>query len=100
MCLARVARGQKKDPELEAVLRTVVGLETAGDPMSEQKWVRSSLRQLSQRLGQLGHLVSPPTVGRLLRQLGYSLRVNVKKHEATAAHPDRSQQFDHIEAQK
>ena len=45
-------------------------------------------------------MVSPPTVGRLLRQLGYSLQVNVKKHEASAAHPDRSQQFDHIEAQK
>lgn len=68
--------------------------------MSEQKWVRSSLRQLSQRLGDLGHSVSPPTVGRLLRHLGYSLRVNVKKLEASAAHPEREKQFDYIEAQK
>jgi len=68
--------------------------------MSEQKWVRSSLRQLSQRLTDLGHSVSPPTVGRLLRQLGYSLRVNVKKHEASAAHAERNQQFEQIEAQK
>ena len=41
-----------------------------------------------------------PTVGRLLRKLGYSLRVNVKKHEASAAHPDRQQQFEVLESQK
>jgi hypothetical protein len=39
-------------------------------------------------------------VGRLLRKLGYSLRVNVKKHEASAAHPDRQQQFEVLESQK
>jgi hypothetical protein len=68
--------------------------------MSEKKWVRSSLRQLSQRLSGLGHSVSPPTVGRLLHQLGYSLRVNVKKLEASAVHPEREKQFDLIETQK
>jgi len=74
--------------------------ETAGDPMSEQKWVRSSLRHLSKRLEQLGHGTSPPTVGRLLRKLGYSLRVNVKKQEASAAHVDRQKQFAVLESQK
>jgi Rhodopirellula transposase DDE domain len=68
--------------------------------MSEQKWVRSSLRHLSQRLEEGGHPASPPTVGRLLRKLGYSLQVNVKKHEASAAHPDRQQQFEMLENQK
>lgn len=68
--------------------------------MSEQKWVRSSLRHLSQRLEKAGHAASPPTVGRLLRKLGYSLRVNVKKHEASAAHPDRQQQFEVIQSQR
>ena len=68
--------------------------------MSEQKWVRSSLRHLSQRLEDLGHLASPPTVGQLLRKLGYSLRVNVKKQEANAAHPERQQQFEVLESQK
>ena len=50
--------------------------ETAGDPMSEQKWVRSSLRTLSARLCATGHAVSPPTVGRLLKALDYALHVN------------------------
>jgi hypothetical protein len=97
--LVRVAREQKKDVELEPALQKLVEPETAGDPMSEQKWVRSSLRSLSQRLKDLGHSISPPTVGRLLRKLGYSLRVIVKKQEASAAHLERNQQFEQIEAQ-
>lgn len=68
--------------------------------MSEQKWVRSSLRHLSLRLEDVGHRISPPTVGRLLRKLGYALRVNVKKQEASAAHPERNAQFEYIQAQK
>jgi hypothetical protein len=69
-------------------------------PTVGQKWVRSSLGSLSQRLGDHGHSSSPPTVGRLLRKLGYALRVHVKKQEASAAHPERHQQFEQIEAQK
>lgn len=68
--------------------------------MSEQKWVRSSLRHLSKCLQDVGHPASPPTVGRLLRKLGYSLRVNAKKREASAAHPDREQQFEIIADQR
>ncbi len=68
--------------------------------MSAQKWVRSSLRRLSQRLEEAGHPASPPTVGRLLRKLGYSLRVNVKKQEASAAHPDRQPQFEVIKSRR
>ena len=57
--------------------------ETAGDPTSDQKWVRSSLRTLSQRLKEAGHTVSPPTVGRVLKTLDYALHVNAKKIEAS-----------------
>ena len=62
--------------------------ETAGEPNSGQKWMRSSLRQLSRRLAQIGHPASPPTVSRLLKKLDYSLKANVKK-EAGKDHPDR-----------
>ncbi len=74
--------------------------ETAGDPMSARKWVRSSLRTLSGRLHAAGHGVSPPTVGRLLKNLGYALHVNAKQVEARAAHRDRGAQFDYIAAQR
>lgn len=74
--------------------------ETAGDPMSQQKWVRSSLRQLSQRLEEGGHPVSHATVARLLDKLGYALHVNAKKVAASASHADRNEQFAYIAAQR
>jgi hypothetical protein len=58
------------------------------------------LRHLSARLGALGHAASPPTVGRLLKRLGYALHVNAKKREASAAHPQRNEQFEYIAAQR
>lgn len=69
---------------------------TAGDPMSEQKWVRGSLRQLSRDLGEAGHPASPPTVRRLLGAQGYRLHANTKQLESSAAHPDRDRQFQYI----
>lgn len=74
--------------------------ETAGDPQSERKWVRSSLRQLSTRLQAGGHPASPPTVGRLLSTLDYALHVNAKQREARAAHPQRNEQFGYIAVQR
>jgi len=73
--------------------------ETAGEPSSDQKWIRSSLRQLSRRLAQIGHPASPPTVSRLLKKLDYSLKANVKK-EAGKDHPARDEQFVYIQTQK
>jgi hypothetical protein len=67
--------------------------------MSEQKWVRSSLRHLSHRLAELGKSVCPSTLSRLLRKHKYSLQVNIKK-EAGADHPDRNRQFEYLTAQK
>jgi Rhodopirellula transposase DDE domain len=52
------------------------------------------------RISWVGHGVSPPTVGRLLRKLGYSLRVNVKTHEGKSAHAERQQQFAYLETQQ
>lgn len=68
--------------------------------MTLQKWTRHSLRQISTRLGQLGHGISPPTVGRLLKGLDYALHVNAKKREAGEGHPDRDAQFAYITQQR
>lgn len=64
--------------------------------MSDQKWCRSSLRHLSDQLGQT---VSHTTVGRLLRQMKYSLKTNVKRLTGEP-HPARDAQFVYIEQQK
>jgi Rhodopirellula transposase DDE domain len=77
-------------------LKSLVESATGGDPMSERKWVRSSLRHLQAKLeGQVSHT----TLGRLLRAMDYSLKVNVKRLTGDP-HPDREQQFTYIESQK
>ncbi len=81
-------------------LRELAEPVTAGDPMSEQKWVRASLRHLSQRLGEAGYPASPPTVRRLLDAQGYRLHANTKQLEAGAAHPERDTQFQYIAQQR
>jgi hypothetical protein len=81
-------------------LQALVEPVTAGDPMSEQKWVRGSLRQLSRQLGEAGHPASAPTVRRLLDDHGYRLHANTKQVETGAAHPDRAQQFQYIATQR
>jgi transposase len=89
-----------RDPQLEQALQEMFSDEVAGDPMSRQKWIRSSTRNLSRRLDEQGHKASPHTVARLLRKLGYSLRVNWRKKQAGAQHPDRDEQFRYIAALK
>ena len=64
--------------------------------MRARKWRRSSLRHLSQQLGQK---VSHTTVGRLLGALDYSLKVNVKRLTGKP-HPDRDEQFVYLEQQQ
>jgi len=81
-------------------LLNLVEPETAGDPMREHKWLRSSLRSLSERLKQAGHQARAPTVSRLLQKHDYALRVNAKKKEAGAQHPERDAQFRYLERQK
>jgi hypothetical protein len=69
--------------------------ETGGEPTGVNRFVRSSLRSLAERLGQ----GSPTTVGRLLRGLGFSPRVNVKRFTGPP-HPDRDKQFQYLRHQR
>lgn len=53
--------------------------ETAGDPMSGVKWTRRTTEKISEQLKTIGVNVSRNTVGRLLKKLDFSLKVNHKK---------------------
>ena len=64
--------------------------------MTEAKYTRRSLRTLSGELAEFGHVAGPDTVADLLRDLGYRLRVNVKRLSGPY-HPDRDAQFTFIE---
>lgn len=90
---------EKKDPTIVASLERMLTDETAGDPMTEQKWGRSSLRKLSKRLETEGHQASTVTVSRLLKGMGFSLKAN-KRKQGRPGCPERDQQFQYIAAQR
>jgi hypothetical protein len=78
--------------------------ETAGDPIRDLKWRRRATRNIAQQLRRWGIAVSASTVRRLLKQMGYSLRVNHKKLESGNKNPPprpvRNRQFVYIERER
>jgi transposase len=86
---------EESDPTLLDDLVELLEGETRGDPEQPLLWTAKSARKLAGALREAGHEVSPPTVARLLRSLGYSLQSNRKTKEGSQ-HPDRDAQFRHI----
>lgn len=72
--------------------------DTAGDPMTGLRWTRKTTEKVATELQRLGIQVSPRTVARLLKDIGFSLRVNQKK-VAAGSGPDRNEQFEYIASQ-
>src|SRR3712207_4120012 len=69
------------DPVLTAALLELVEPNARGDPTSPLRWTTKSLRHLATELTAQGHPVSAPTVGRLLRDSGFSLQGTAKTLE-------------------
>jgi hypothetical protein len=61
------------------MLEEIMEPETAGDPMSGLKWTRKTTSKISKQIASDGISVSPTTVGKILKKLGFSLKSNVKK---------------------
>jgi hypothetical protein len=91
---------EQREPRLLNALERLIATETAGNPMGAAKYKRSSLRTLSAQLRATGHPVSDHTVARLLRQLGYSPKANVRRTEAWSSPPERDAQFRQIAAHR
>ena len=93
--------GRKKSvdiiPGLQKALQDLVNPATRGDPMSSFLWTSKSLRKLSNELKKEGYDVSYRIVRILLHDMGYNLKGN-KKVDEGKSHPDRDQQFEHINA--
>ena len=72
--------------------------ETAGDPITGLKWTRRTTAKIAMELKTVDINVSQKTVARLLKQLGFSLRVNHKKIARTVnvSPLERDAQFSHI----
>jgi hypothetical protein len=77
--------------------------ETAGDPISGCKWTRKTTSKIANQLKRAGIRVSPNTVGRLLKGMKFSLRVNLKTLESGLSKPpdprERDLQFRYIRSQ-
>lgn len=91
---------KKKEPEIENILLELAKDDTAGSPVNEEKWIRKSLRNLSEQISEEGFQASPPTVSRLLKKHKYSLMANRKDKEGNSQHPDRNTQFEIIQEKK
>jgi hypothetical protein len=88
----------RHDPELPALLESLVEPLTRGDPESPLRWTCKSTRILADELAGRRHRISHEKVAQLLRQMNYSLQGNRKTEEGTE-HPDRDAQFRHINRQ-
>ena len=68
--------------------------------MKDLKWTRKTTEKIAQELKSLDIDVSPNTVGRLLKKMKYSLKVNHKKKASGIKNPpnpaDRDKQFGYI----
>lgn len=73
--------------------------DTAGDPVTGVKWTRRTTEKIALELQGLGIDVCPNTVARLLKELGFRLRVN-EKTLTRRADPARDAQFAYIGSQR
>jgi hypothetical protein len=88
----------EKDPTLVSDLDSLVEPVTRGDPESPLRWTCKSVRKLADELRAMGHQVGPQKVSELLHDMDYSVQGTRKTREGTE-HPDRNDQFEHINAQ-
>ena len=85
----------EKDETLMKDLEELIALATRGEPDSPLLWISKSTTKLAIALKEMGHKISPRTVAKLLKKLGYSLQSNKKTLEG-ASHKDRNAQFQYI----
>ena len=91
-------KAEQVAPAIGQHLTRILEETTAGDPMSLLKWTSKSTRAIAEELNRLGYPITGVTVGRCLRQMGYSLQANAKTKEGPQ-HPNRDAQFRYLNQQ-
>lgn len=87
-----------RDPTLLKDLSSLAEPMARGDPESPLRWISKSLRTLAAELATMGHGIKHDTVGKLLKNMGFSLQANSKTLEGKQ-HVDRDAQFRYINEQ-
>jgi len=84
------------NPEMVVALQELVAIHTKGDPERLLLWTNKSLRNLEKALKEMGFTICYRVIGELLSQLGYGLQADKKTLTVKPSHPDRDEQFEHI----
>ena len=97
--IRRIGGGRKKivekDPGTMREIERILEENTAGDPMSMIKWTNKSTYAIASELNRKAIKISPDTVGRIIKQCGYTLQSN-KKSKEDGNSEDRDSQFLYI----
>lgn len=86
---------EEDQPDLIDAIEALVEPTERGDPQSPLRWTCKSLTNLQAELRAQGYAVGRVKISEVLRSLGYSLQGNRKTREGKN-HPDRDDQFKHI----
>ena len=81
----------KKTPKVITAIEAAIRHDVAGDPITGIRWTRLTTEKIATDLATLGIQVCPRTVARILKDLGYRLRVNHKR-VAAGSGLDRDEQ--------
>jgi transposase len=92
--------GRKKTTQkyecISEEIQKIIGEETYGNPENPLSWTTKSLRNITDALQKSGYEVGHDTVGKIMKELGYSLQQNQKMLQIGESHPDRNEQFEFI----
>ena len=86
---------EDKQRDIKKSLEQLVSPLTRGDPESALRWTCKSTYHLQEELNLQGYQVGSKTIGRLLKDLGYSLQ-SPRKTDEGGHHEDRDAQFNFI----
>lgn len=96
--IRNIGGGRKKlssyNPDIVPIVEKTA--DPKGNPMSPIRWTSYSMDHIATAVKKLGYIVSPMSVYRILKSLGFALRANKKEVEGKKNHPDRDTQFQHI----
>jgi transposase len=85
-----------KYADIKDEIEKIVADTTYGNPGNPLTWTTKSLRNLKGCLEEKGYEIKHDTVGKILKELGYSLQQNQKMLQLGEPHPDRDEQFRFI----
>ena len=87
-----------KSPDIKKEIENILEENTAGDPMSKLRWTNKSTYTIANELRNQNKTISEDSIGRIIKQLGYSLQLNVKSKESGSSEK-RDSQFRYINEQ-